>query len=64
MRTDASKLTGFAVAVFRIGNLVESALASAATKGISVTITDMAESDGVYRSSEAAVLDFGQTLTS
>ncbi len=50
-----AQLTGYAVAVFRIGDLVESALASAATKGIAVTITDVAENDMIYRSSETAV---------
>jgi len=49
------QLTGFAVAVFRIGDLVESALASAATKGIVVTITDVVENDVIYRSTESAV---------
>ena len=42
------QLTGFAVAVFRIGDLVEAALRPAETKGIAVTITDEAEHDVIH----------------
>jgi signal transduction histidine kinase/CheY-like chemotaxis protein len=50
-----AQLRGFAVAVFRIGDLVESSLRAAGVKGIAVTITDELESDVIYRSSDAAV---------
>ncbi|MGB8166787.1 MAG: ATP-binding protein, partial [Chthoniobacteraceae bacterium] len=43
-----AQLTGFAVAVFRIGDLVEASLRAASAKGITVTITDDAERDVIY----------------
>jgi signal transduction histidine kinase/DNA-binding NarL/FixJ family response regulator len=49
-----SLLTGFAVAVFRIGDLVDASLRSAGAKGITVTITDNAENDVIYQQSEDA----------
>jgi signal transduction histidine kinase/CheY-like chemotaxis protein len=42
-------LSGFAVAVFRIGDLVESPLRTAATKGIAVTITDAADAAVIFQ---------------
>ncbi len=51
------QLTGFAVAVFRIGDLVEAALRPAETKGIAVTITDEAEHDVIHGPPVAAGLD-------
>ncbi len=50
-----SALTGFAVAVFRIGDLVEAALRPAETKGIAVTITDEAEHDVIHGAATNAV---------
>jgi signal transduction histidine kinase/CheY-like chemotaxis protein len=49
-----AQLTGFAVAVFRIGDLVEAALRPAETKGIAVTITDEAERDVIHRPAAAS----------
>ena len=46
------RLTGFAVAVFRIGDLVEASLRAATGKGIAVTIRDAAENEVIYRASE------------
>jgi signal transduction histidine kinase/CheY-like chemotaxis protein len=43
------QLTGFAVAVFRIGDLVEASLRAAGDKGIAVSIFDAAESNAIYR---------------
>ncbi len=45
-------LTGFAVAVFRIGDLVEAPLRVAATKGIAVAITDDADASVIFRQLE------------
>ncbi|HYR59639.1 MAG TPA: CHASE domain-containing protein, partial [Chthoniobacteraceae bacterium] len=53
LETRRANLAGFAVAVFRIGDLVESSLRAAAAKGIAVTITDNAESDVIYRPRES-----------
>jgi signal transduction histidine kinase/DNA-binding NarL/FixJ family response regulator len=41
-------LTGFAVAVFRIGDLVEASLRAAGDKGIAVSIMDAAEAKLIY----------------
>lgn len=49
-------MTGYAVAVFRIGDLVEAALGPAGTKGIAVTITDVLDNAVIYRSSAAAAV--------
>ena len=43
------QLTGFAVAVFRIGDLVEASLRAAGDKGIAVSIADAAEGNTIYR---------------
>jgi signal transduction histidine kinase/CheY-like chemotaxis protein len=43
------QLTGFAVAVFRIGDLVEASLRSAGDKGIAVSIIDAAEGKTIHR---------------
>ncbi len=43
------QLTGFAVAVFRIGDLVEASLRAAGDKGIAVSIVDAAEGKMIYR---------------
>jgi signal transduction histidine kinase/DNA-binding NarL/FixJ family response regulator len=43
-----SQLTGFAVAVFRIGDLVESSLRAAGDKGIAVSIFDAAEKSAIH----------------
>ena len=43
------QLTGFAVAVFRIGDLVEASLRAAGDKGIAVSILDAAEGKAIYR---------------
>ena len=43
------QLTGFAVAVFRIGDLVEASLRAASDKGIAVSIFDAAERKAIYR---------------
>ncbi|MEI6714740.1 MAG: CHASE domain-containing protein [Verrucomicrobiota bacterium] len=42
-------LSGFAVAVFRIGDLVESSLRGTAEKGFAVSITDAAEAQPIYQ---------------
>ena len=44
-----AQLTGFAVAVFRIGDLVEASLRAAADKGLAVSIIDAAEGKTIYR---------------
>jgi signal transduction histidine kinase/DNA-binding response OmpR family regulator len=44
-----SKLLGFAVAVFRIGDLVQASLHPAASRGVSVSIIDPAEGVEIYR---------------
>jgi signal transduction histidine kinase/DNA-binding NarL/FixJ family response regulator len=46
-RRDA--LRGFAVAVYRIGDLVEASLNAAVTRGLSVTVTDAGSGQVVYR---------------
>ncbi len=43
------QLTGFAVAVFRIGDLVEASLRAAGDKGIAVSIIDAVEGKTIYR---------------
>jgi signal transduction histidine kinase/ActR/RegA family two-component response regulator len=48
-----TQLTGFAVAVFRMGDLVDASLRAATAKGVAVTITDRAEADVLFRPSEA-----------
>ena len=44
-----SNLRGFAVAVYRIGDLVESSLGAAANRGLGVTITDAKSGQEIYR---------------
>ena len=51
-----SDLTGFAVAVLRIGDLVDASLRAAGAKRNAVTITDNAENDVIYRQSETAAV--------
>jgi signal transduction histidine kinase/CheY-like chemotaxis protein len=46
-----AQLTGFAVAVFRIGDLVEASLRAAGIQGVAVSITDDADGSTLYRSS-------------
>jgi signal transduction histidine kinase/CheY-like chemotaxis protein len=44
-----AQLTGFAVAVFRIGDLVDASLRAAGDKGIAVSIIDEAEGGTIFR---------------
>ena len=44
-----AQLTGFAVAVFRIGDLVEASLRAAGDRGIAVSIIDAVEGKTIYR---------------
>jgi signal transduction histidine kinase/CheY-like chemotaxis protein len=49
-----ANLSGFAVAVFRIGDLVKASLHAAGAKGLAVSIVDAAENDVIYHSGDAA----------
>ena len=49
-----ANLRGFAVAVYRIGDLVDTALRSAVARGLGVTVTDAESGQGIYQRTAGA----------